>query len=132
MGSLWVLYLPTPPLLTGTCVLSLLQSLLLRPATSNWWLGLIGQFRPKKLFSSIKAEFTNDEMGIPTLKDVAKHVLDKSLYSFGLCTQLLLSPSSSINLSSEGHGEKKGCRNKLMLFHKARIYFPVLTFNQIV
>ncbi|KAM1157231.1 hypothetical protein ACFX1X_028180 [Malus domestica] len=95
-----------------------LQSLLLRPATSNWWLGFIGQFRPKKLFSSIKAEFTNDEMEVPALKDVAKHVFDKSLYSFGLCTQLLLSPSSSIKLSTEGHGEKKGRRNKLMLFHK--------------
>ncbi|KAM1018758.1 hypothetical protein ACFX2C_040346 [Malus domestica] len=101
-----------------------LQSLLLRPATSNWWLGLIGQFRPKKLFSSIKAEFTTDEMEVPTLKDVVKHVLDKSLYSFGLCTQLLLSLSSSITLSTEGHGEKKGRRNKLMLFHKAHICFP--------
>ncbi|ONI22230.1 hypothetical protein PRUPE_2G115700 [Prunus persica] len=97
-----------------------LQSLLLRPATSNWWLGLIGQFRPKKLISSIKAEFsTNDDMEVPTFKDVAKHVLDKSLYSFGLCTQLLVAPSSSIKLSTEGHGEKKGRRNKFMLFHKA-------------
>ncbi|PQP94932.1 protein TRIGALACTOSYLDIACYLGLYCEROL 4 chloroplastic [Prunus yedoensis var. nudiflora] len=96
-----------------------LQSLLLRPATSNWWLGLIGQFRPKKLISSIKAEFsTNDDMEFPTFKDVAKHVLDKSLYSFGLCTQLLVAPSSSIKLSTEGHGEKKGRRNKFMLFHK--------------
>ncbi|KAB2595276.1 protein TRIGALACTOSYLDIACYLGLYCEROL 4 [Pyrus ussuriensis x Pyrus communis] len=86
---------------------------------SHEWLGLIGQFRPKKLFSCIKAEVTNDEIGVPTLKDVVKRVLDKSLYSFGLCTQLLSSPSSSIKLSTEGHGEKKGRRNKLMLFHKA-------------
>ncbi|KAB2595274.1 protein TRIGALACTOSYLDIACYLGLYCEROL 4 [Pyrus ussuriensis x Pyrus communis] len=92
---------------------------LLHDLRENRWLGLIGQFRPKKLFSCIKAEVTNDEMGVPTLKDVVKRVLDKSLYSFGLCTQLLSSPSSSIKLSTEGHGEKKGRRNKLMLFHKA-------------
>ncbi|KAJ6872360.1 hypothetical protein NC651_031462 [Populus alba x Populus x berolinensis] len=36
-----------------------LQSLFLKLATSNSWLGLIGQFRPKKLISSIKGEFTN-------------------------------------------------------------------------
>ncbi|KAM1674664.1 hypothetical protein ACFX2K_040697 [Malus domestica] len=73
-------------------------------------------------------------MGVPTFKDVAKHVLDKSLYSYGFwhTASLLLSPSSSIKLSTEGHGEKKRRPNKLMLFHKARIYFPVLTFNQIV
>ncbi|KAB2614565.1 protein TRIGALACTOSYLDIACYLGLYCEROL 4 [Pyrus ussuriensis x Pyrus communis] len=100
-----------------------LQSLLLRPATSKALTGTLlqllclailpigfGQFRPKKLFSSIKAEFTNDEM--------------ESLYSFGLCTQLLLSPSSSIKLGTEGNGEKKGRRNKLMIFHRAHICFP--------
>ncbi|KAM1140247.1 hypothetical protein EV1_039922 [Malus domestica] len=59
-------------------------------------------------------------MEVPTFKDVAKHVLDKSLYSFGFwhTASLLLSPSSSIKLSTEGHGEKKGRPNKLMLFHK--------------
>ncbi|KAL6124588.1 hypothetical protein ACLB2K_077100 [Fragaria x ananassa] len=91
-----------------------LQSLLLRPSTPNWWLGLIGQIRPKKLISSIKAEFfTNDEFEVPTFKDAARHFLDKSLYSVGLCTQFLLTPASSIKLSTEGDGEKKGRRGKL-------------------
>lgn len=102
--------------------------LLLHDLHGYRWLGLIGQFRPKKLISSIKAEFsTNDDMEVPTFKDVAKHVLDKSLYSFGLCTQLLVAPSSSIKFSTEGHGEKKGRRNKFMLFHKACISLP--SFN---
>ncbi|XP_024022274.1 protein TRIGALACTOSYLDIACYLGLYCEROL 4, chloroplastic [Morus notabilis] len=95
-----------------------LQSLLLKPSTSNWWLGLIGQFRPKKLISSIKAEFKSDEAEFPSFKDVAKHILDKSLYSFGLTTQLSPTPSTSIKWSTEGHGEKKGRRHKMMLFHK--------------
>ena len=86
------------------------------------WLGLIGQFRPKKLISSIKAEFSNGgEWELPGFKDVAKHFMDKSLYSLGLCSQLSLSSSSSIMLSTEGHGERKGRRHKMMLFQKARI-----------
>ncbi|GMN62026.1 hypothetical protein TIFTF001_031091 [Ficus carica] len=107
-----------------------LQSLLLAPSTSNWdlerggffvllfnvlgnqvdlcgdeyrWLGLIGQFRPKKLFSSIRAEFKGDDGELPSFKDVARHFLDKSLYSFGLSTQLSPTPSTSIKWSTEGH-----------------------------
>lgn len=96
-----------------------LQTLLLRPETANWWLGLIGQFRPKKLISSIKAEFSNGgEWELPGFKDVAKHFMDKSLYSLGLSSQLALGPSSSIMLSTEGHGERKGRRHKMMLFQK--------------
>lgn len=86
------------------------------------WLGLIGQFRPKKLFSSIRAEFKGDDGELPSFKDVARHFLDKSLYSFGLSTQLSPTPSTSIKWSTEGHGEKKGQRHKLMLFHKASIH----------
>ncbi|PKI67815.1 protein TRIGALACTOSYLDIACYLGLYCEROL 4, chloroplastic [Punica granatum] len=109
-------YSPTPHKELGSFCL---QSLLLRPATSNWWLGLVGQFRPKKLISSIKAEISNvDEWELSAVKDFAKHFLDKSLYSIGLCSQLSLSPSSSVLISTEKHGEKKRRRHKFMLFHK--------------
>lgn len=86
------------------------------------WLGLIGQFRPKKLISSIKAEVSAaDEWEMPSFRDVARHFLDRSLYSIGLCTQLALSSSSSIFLSTEKHGERKGRRSRAMLFHQATI-----------
>ncbi|KAG5627133.1 hypothetical protein H5410_012351 [Solanum commersonii] len=62
-----------------------LQSLLFKAATSNWWLGFTGQFRPKKLVSDIKAELSSvDEWELPILKDIGKHFLEKSLYAFGL------------------------------------------------
>ncbi|XP_059651684.1 protein TRIGALACTOSYLDIACYLGLYCEROL 4, chloroplastic [Cornus florida] len=96
-----------------------LQSLLLRQNFSNWWVGLIAQFRPKKLISSIKEEVASmDEWELLAIKDVAKHFLDKSLYSLGLCSQFSLNSSSSLLLSTEAHGEKKGRRTKAMLFHK--------------
>ncbi|CAN4126008.1 unnamed protein product [Withania somnifera] len=96
-----------------------LQSLLFKAATSNWWLGFTGQFRPKKLVSDIKAELSSmDEWELPILKDIGKRFFEKSLYAFGLCSQLSLIPSSSLLLSTEKHGEKKGRRLRAMLFHK--------------
>ncbi|CAK9169828.1 unnamed protein product [Ilex paraguariensis] len=97
-----------------------LQSLLFKTITANWWLGLITQFRPKKLVSKIKAEvYSGDEWELPTFKDVTKHFLDKSLYSFGLCSQLSLTSSTSLLLSTERHGEREERRTRAMLFHKA-------------
>ncbi|KAM7274693.1 hypothetical protein ACFE04_016559 [Oxalis oulophora] len=96
-----------------------LQSVLFQPVISNWWLGVVGQFRPKKLISSIKAEFSNaEELDFPTIKEAAKKFLDKSIYSIGLCTQLPLSSSSSLLLSTEKHGDNEKSRRKLMYYHE--------------
>ncbi|GMH22355.1 hypothetical protein Nepgr_024198 [Nepenthes gracilis] len=96
-----------------------LQTLLIRPSISDWWLGLVGQFRPKKLISAIKAEVSSvDEWELSAFKDITKHFFDKSLYSIGLYSHIPLPSSSSLLLSSEAHGERKGRQNRLMLFHK--------------
>uniref|UniRef100_A0A2P2IJW9 Uncharacterized protein n=2 Tax=Rhizophora mucronata TaxID=61149 RepID=A0A2P2IJW9_RHIMU len=96
-----------------------LQSVLLNLGASYHWLALIGQFRPRKLFSSIKAELSNaDELDFSAFKDAAKHILDKSLYSFGLFTHLSLSSSTSLMLSTERHGEKKRPRYKMILLQE--------------
>ncbi|KAL8542592.1 hypothetical protein ACS0TY_003465 [Phlomoides rotata] len=96
-----------------------LQSLIGKADFGNWWVGLIGQFRPMKLISSIKAEVSaSEEWDLPLLKETAKHFADKSLFAFGLCSQIALSSSSSLLFSTEKHGEKKGRRSKAMLFHK--------------
>ncbi|KAK0583284.1 hypothetical protein LWI29_035417 [Acer saccharum] len=95
-----------------------LQSLLLKPSTSFGWFGLVGQFRPKKLISEIKREFSNaDELEVSVFRDAAKHFLDKSLYSIALCSQLSLG-SSSLLWNTERHGDKKAHRHKLMLYQK--------------
>ncbi|XP_022756867.1 protein TRIGALACTOSYLDIACYLGLYCEROL 4, chloroplastic [Durio zibethinus] len=95
------------------------QSLLLRPSTSNWWLGIIGQFRPKKLISAIKTKLQSaDELKLSDFRNAPKHFLDKSLYSIALATQLSLSPSLSLIWSTEKQGERKGYRNKFKLYHQ--------------
>ncbi|KAG9134104.1 hypothetical protein Leryth_004796 [Lithospermum erythrorhizon] len=109
-------YSPPPQKELGTLAL---HSLFIKAATSNWWLGLIGQFRPKKLISNLKAELCEgDEWELPAFKDVAKHFLDKSLFSLGLCSQIALTAKSSMLFSTEMQGEKKRRCYKAMLFHK--------------
>ncbi|KAJ8755932.1 hypothetical protein K2173_024477 [Erythroxylum novogranatense] len=96
-----------------------LQSALLKLTAADCWLGLIGQFRPKKLFSSIKAELSNaEELDYSVFKDAAKHILDKSLYSMSLLAQLSLTSTTSLLLGTERHGEKKRTRYKMMLYQK--------------
>ncbi|XP_010544552.1 PREDICTED: protein TRIGALACTOSYLDIACYLGLYCEROL 4, chloroplastic [Tarenaya hassleriana] len=95
-----------------------LHSLLLSPSSSDWWLGLVGQFRPKKLISDIRAEITNaEEWDLQVVKDTAKHIIDKSLYSIGMWAQFALGSSSSLLLSTERQGDKNGFRNKLTFVH---------------
>lgn len=85
------------------------------------WAGLIGQFRPKKLISSIKSEVSAAvEWELPLLKDVTKHFLDKSLYALGICSQIALGSSSSLLLNTEKHGEEKNRRTKAVLYHKVK------------
>ncbi|KAG2669095.1 hypothetical protein I3760_14G018900 [Carya illinoinensis] len=104
-----------------------LQSLLLNAETPRWWLGLVGQFRPKKLISSIKDELSRlssfDDLEFPGFfQDVAKHFIDKSPFSLGLWSQFSLTPTASVLLSTEGHGEKKGRRHKLMLYDQLPLH----------
>ncbi|KAL1809188.1 hypothetical protein ACET3Z_026178 [Daucus carota] len=91
-----------------------LQSLLFKTVSSNWWIGLVGQIRPKKLVAAIDRDGSESE----AYKDIPKRLLDKSLYSIALCSQLAVTPTTSVFLSTEGQGEKKKRSTKAMLFHK--------------
>ncbi|KAF8099726.1 hypothetical protein N665_0238s0053 [Sinapis alba] len=95
-----------------------LNSLLLSPSSSNWWAGLVGQFKPKKLFTDIKAKISKaEEWDLQLFKDTTKLIVDKSLYSVGLWTQIAIGSSSSLLLSAERLGDKNGIRKKLMFVH---------------
>ncbi|KAL2319511.1 hypothetical protein Fmac_028480 [Flemingia macrophylla] len=107
---------PTSPKDLGSLAF---HSLLLKLSSPRWWLAMTGQFRPRKLISDVKNEISNaDDFGLSTVKDVAKHFINKSLFSFGLTSQFAFPPSTSMLLALEGHGEKQTLRRKLMLFHK--------------
>ncbi|CAH8375131.1 unnamed protein product [Eruca vesicaria subsp. sativa] len=80
--------------------------------------GLVGQFKPRKLFTDIKASFSKaEEWDLQLFKDTTKHIVDKSLYSVGLWTQIAIGSSSSLLLNAERHGDKNEIRKKLMFVH---------------
>ncbi|EPS72170.1 hypothetical protein M569_02584 [Genlisea aurea] len=109
-----------------------LQSLLGKYDAGDWWAGLVGQFRPKKLISSIKAEVSGAEEWEPTLlKDVMRHFLDKSLYAFGLWSQIDLPSSTSLLLSAHKHGERNPFSKKVALYHTARSSKSPLIYHDI-
>ncbi|KAH7659185.1 hypothetical protein IHE45_16G015700 [Dioscorea alata] len=96
-----------------------IQSFIHGPFSDNWWSALAWQFRPMKLISSIKKEFTvGDELELPAFKDIAKHILDKSLYAFGFFSQISPTPDSSLLLNFEKHGDREGHRSKAVFIHK--------------
>lgn len=95
-----------------------LQTLWLKQPAENWWLGLVGQLRPLKLLSSVKAEAFRADSTVPRFKRVVKKFIDKSFYSIGLCSHLDLSESTSVMLNAEKDGQSKNRRTKAILLHK--------------
>lgn len=89
-------------------------------------LGLVGQLRPKKMISSIRADIAKvkaPELSIvkkfSVVKKVAKDVMEKSLYSLGWFSMLSLTDTTSLMVGTEKHGDKKRRRYKMMLYHEA-------------
>lgn len=87
------------------------------------WLGLVGQIRPMKLLSSIKAEAFRADSSAPRFKRVVKKFFDKSFYSVGLSSNLELSESTSVLLNVEKDGQSEKRRTKAILLHKASLDF---------
>ncbi|KAJ8450053.1 hypothetical protein Cgig2_033247 [Carnegiea gigantea] len=140
---------PPTPSTNGPADLSssiALQSLLLRRSFADWWVVVVGQLRPMKLISNIKAQvverrerslisfkeiarrllerplyFLARERGLILFKETAQDLLEKPLYSLGLSTHIPITPSSSLFLSTEAHGDRKQRRHKLILYHQASL-----------
>ncbi|XP_076892957.1 protein TRIGALACTOSYLDIACYLGLYCEROL 4, chloroplastic-like [Bidens hawaiensis] len=97
-----------------------LQSLWLTQPAENWWVGLVGQFRPIKLVSSVTTEAikASSDSALPRFKRAAKKLLDKTFYSIGLCSYLELNDSTSVSLNVEKDGQGESQRIKGLLHHK--------------
>nr|XP_043619066.1 protein TRIGALACTOSYLDIACYLGLYCEROL 4, chloroplastic [Erigeron canadensis] len=95
-----------------------LQTIWLKQPTENWWLGLVGQLRPIKLLSSVKAESFRADSAMPRFKRVVKKFLDKSFYSLGLFSHLDFSESTSLLVNIERDGQSENRRTKAVVFHK--------------
>lgn len=94
------------------------QTLWTEKPAENWWLGLVGQFRPIKLLSSVKAEAFRADPTAPRFKRAVKKFFDKSFYSAGLYSHLDLSDSTSVFVNVEKDGQAENRRTKAVLHHK--------------
>lgn len=101
-------------------VVKLYLTCLLIHKCSYRWLGLLGQIRPKKLISNIRAEIQLvEEWDMTAAKDIAVHFLEKSMYSIGLLCQIAVTSSTSLLLTTEKHVERTGSTQKFLLYHQA-------------
>lgn len=87
---------------------------------------MLGQFNIQKLVSSMKESGSKQPPESSWLKNLGKHVCDKSLYALGFCSEFSIGPDDTLLLSSELYGDKKSRRNKAVFHHKASgVYFFV-------
>ncbi|XP_024964383.1 protein TRIGALACTOSYLDIACYLGLYCEROL 4, chloroplastic [Cynara cardunculus var. scolymus] len=95
-----------------------LQTLWLRQPAENWQLGLVGQIRPRKLLSSLKAEAFRADPKVSRFKRIFKKFFDRSFYSFGSSSLLELGPSTHVLLSVEKDGQRKNRCTKAIVNHQ--------------
>ncbi|KAF8387625.1 hypothetical protein HHK36_026278 [Tetracentron sinense] len=96
-----------------------LQRVITFPFGENWFATVLGQFNLQKLVSSMKESGSRHPSESSWLKNIGKHLCNKSLYALGFCSEFLLSPDDTLFVSSEAYGDKKTPRNKAVFHHKA-------------
>ncbi|XP_027183350.1 protein TRIGALACTOSYLDIACYLGLYCEROL 4, chloroplastic [Coffea eugenioides] len=84
----------------------------------RWFATLLGQFNIQKFVTSIKKDGTLQMSEPSWLQRIKKHLSEKSLYAFNLCSELLVTPDDTLLLSYEGYGDEKNSRTKAVLHHK--------------
>ncbi|KAJ8768219.1 hypothetical protein K2173_021159 [Erythroxylum novogranatense] len=100
-----------------------LQRVLTLPSTSNWFATFLGQFNLQKFVSSLKHD--EDSQSSSALHRMGRHLLDKSLYALGFCSELLLTPDDTLLFSLDTYGHSRKSRKKAVFHHK----FPCHNFT---
>ncbi|KAG6575159.1 Protein TRIGALACTOSYLDIACYLGLYCEROL 4, chloroplastic [Cucurbita argyrosperma subsp. argyrosperma] len=81
---------------------------------------LLGQFNVQKFVSSLKKSGFG-EMGqsiSSLLQGIGRHLRDRSLYAFGISSDILLTPDDALLISFDGYGDSDILRTKAVLHHK--------------
>lgn len=53
------------------------------------------------------------------LQGIGRHLRDRSLYAFGISSDILLTPDDALLISFDGYGDSDILRTKAVLHHKA-------------
>ncbi|KAF8369908.1 hypothetical protein HHK36_032063 [Tetracentron sinense] len=73
-----------------------LQRVITFPFGENWFATVLGQFNLQKLVSSMKESGSRHPSESSWLKNIGKHLCNKSLYALGFCSEFLLSPDDTL------------------------------------
>ncbi|POO00518.1 Protein TRIGALACTOSYLDIACYLGLYCEROL [Trema orientale] len=95
-----------------------LQRVLTIPFAQNWFTSVLGQFNLQKFVTAMKGSGEKPKSASLWLQSIRRHLKDKSLYAFGLCSEILLSPDDTLLLSLDRYVEKDETRKKAVFHHK--------------
>ncbi|VFQ60963.1 unnamed protein product [Cuscuta campestris] len=101
----------------AACSGFLLQRVLSLNICENWVATLLCQLNLQKLVSSIRNEGLMHPSESSWLHTFRRHLSDKSLYAFNLCSEIVLTPDDML-LVSYSHDDGKIPRKKAVLHHK--------------
>lgn len=117
------MYMPFVPSFTGAGGGSsgsglFLQRVFSFPFGENWFATLLGQFNVQKFVTAVKDDQLNQSNESSLLDAMGKHLHDKSLYALDLCSEMLLTPDDTLQVSVEANAQDKVPRKKTVLHHK--------------
>ncbi|XP_042476637.1 protein TRIGALACTOSYLDIACYLGLYCEROL 4, chloroplastic [Macadamia integrifolia] len=95
-----------------------LQRVITFPFRENWFATALVQLNLQKLISSVKEWQSNNTMDSSWLRNIGRLLCSKSIYARGLCSEFLITPDTTVLVSSDIHGENKRPRNKAVFNHK--------------
>lgn len=95
-----------------------LQRVITFPFGENLFATLLGQFNLQKFVSSLKERRLSQPLESSWLRSIGSHLRDTSLYTFGFCSELLLTQDDTVLISLEACGDKKTPRKKAVFHHK--------------
>ncbi|XVF28107.1 hypothetical protein REPUB_Repub15cG0000500 [Reevesia pubescens] len=90
-----------------------LQRVFTIPFTENWFTVLLAQFNLRKFLASFQGMPKHEH----DLRSIARLLLDKSLYSLGFSTELLLTPDDTLLLTSDSYYAHNSPPRKKAVFH---------------
>ncbi|CAN6469909.1 unnamed protein product [Victoria cruziana] len=95
-----------------------LQRAITFPFGEKWFAAISGQFNMQKFLSAVKEKGKQIPMEPIGPKKIWRSLGDKSLYALNFCSEFLITPSGSLQLSTEMHNDNKGRWSKALFHYK--------------
>ncbi|XP_021756951.1 protein TRIGALACTOSYLDIACYLGLYCEROL 4, chloroplastic-like [Chenopodium quinoa] len=95
-----------------------IQRALTIPSGNDWFTTLLGQFNLQQFVSSVRKAKLEERSESSWLQTIGRHLSEKSLYAYGVCSEFLVTPEDKLHFSYEARGDRKTARKKAVFNHK--------------